>query len=94
VAPEGRGGLHGGRIDAVLDLAAKNRETLLFNRYQAARATCALPQGTAVWYVISDKQTDTPEAGLLAQKMIDNGVDVYASKSGFSQRLSYRRVRG
>jgi len=40
--------------------------------------------------VISDKQTDTPEAGLLAQKMIDNGVDVYASKSGFKANgISY-----
>ncbi len=34
-------------------------------------------------YVISSKQTDTPEAGLLAQKMIDNGLDVYTTKSGF-----------
>ena len=76
---------------SVLDLAAKNRETLLFNRYQAARDNIAHYRREPPFaYVISDKQTDTPEAGLLAQKMIDNGVDVYASKSGFKANgISY-----
>jgi len=69
---------------SVLDLAAKNRETLLYNRYQAARDTIQhFRKEPPFAYVISDRQTDTPEAGLLAQKMIDNGLDVYASKAGF-----------
>ena len=69
---------------SVLDLAAKNRETLLYNRYQAARDTMQhFRKEPPFAYVISLKQTDTPEAGLLAQKMIDNGLDVYASKAGF-----------
>ena len=69
---------------SVLDLAAKNRETLLYNRYQAARDNIEhFSKEPPFAYVISDKQADTPEAGLLAQKMIDNGLDVYASKSGF-----------
>jgi hypothetical protein len=69
---------------SVLDLAAKNRETLLYNRYQAARDNIQhFRKEPPFAYVINDKQTDTPEAGLLAQKMIDNGLDVYASKSGF-----------
>jgi hypothetical protein len=69
---------------SVLDLAAKNRETLLYNRYQAARDNIQhFRKEPPFAYVISDKQTDTPEAGLLAQKMIDNGLDVYASKNGF-----------
>jgi hypothetical protein len=69
---------------SVLDLAAKNRETLLYNRYQAARDNINhFRKEPPFAYVISDKQTDTPEAGLLAQKMIDNGLDVYATKSGF-----------
>ncbi len=69
---------------SVLDLAAKNRETLLYNRYQAARDNIQhFRKEPPFAYVISDKQADTPEAGLLAQKMIDNGLDVYASKEGF-----------
>ncbi len=69
---------------SVLDLAAKNRETLLYNRYQAARDNIQhFSKEPPFAYVISDKQADTPEAGLLAQKMIDNGLDVYTSKSGF-----------
>jgi hypothetical protein len=69
---------------SVLDIAAKNRETLLFNRYQAARDNIQhFTKEPPFGYVISDKQSDTPEAGLLAQKMIDNGLDVYATRSGF-----------
>ncbi len=69
---------------SVLDLAAKNRETLLYNRYQAARDNIEHYRSEPPFaYVISSRQTDTPEAGLLAQLMIDNGLDVYASKDGF-----------
>ena len=69
---------------SVLDLAAKNRETLLYNRYQAARDNIQhFRKEPPFAYVISSKQKDTPEAGLLAQKMIDNGLDVYATKGGF-----------
>jgi len=69
---------------SVLDLAAKNRETLLYNRYQAARDNIQhFRKEPPFAYVISDKQADTPEAGSLAQKMIDNGLEVYATKDGF-----------
>lgn len=67
---------------SVLDLAAKNREALLYNRYQAARDSIHRTEPPFA-YVISDRQSDVPEAGLLAEKMIDNGLDVYQSKSGF-----------
>jgi hypothetical protein len=67
---------------SVLDLAAKNRETLLYNRYQAARDNIRRTEPPYA-YVISDRQGDVPEAGQLAQKMIDNGLDVYESKPGF-----------
>jgi hypothetical protein len=70
---------------SVLDLASKNRETLLYNRYQAARDNIAHYRKEGPFaYVISDHQADTPEAGLLAQKMIDNGLNVYATQAGFS----------
>lgn len=69
---------------SVLDLATKNRETLQYNRYQAARDNIQhFRKEPPFAYVISDRQTDTPEAGLLAQKMIDNGLDVYTAQSGF-----------
>ncbi|HWG21110.1 MAG TPA: M14 metallopeptidase family protein [Terracidiphilus sp.] len=69
---------------SVLDLAAKNRETLLYNRYQAARDNIEHYRKEPPFaYVIGDKQTDTPEAAQLAQLMIENGLDVYASKDGF-----------
>ena len=69
---------------SVLDLSAKNRETLLYNRYQAARDNIAHYRKEPPFaYVISDKQADTPEAGLLAEKMIENGLDVYTTKGGF-----------
>ena len=70
---------------SVLDLAAKNRETLLYNRYQAARDNINhFKKEPPFAYVIGSKQADTPEAALLAQKMIDNGLDVYASQAGFA----------
>jgi hypothetical protein len=67
---------------SVLDLAAKNHEALLYNRYQTARDNIHRKEPPFA-YVINDHQGDVPEAGLLAQKMIDNGLDVYESKAGF-----------
>ena len=67
---------------SVLDLAAKNREALNYNRYQTAADSIRRSEPPFA-YVISDRQSDVPEAGLLAQKMIDNGLDVYESKAGF-----------
>lgn len=67
---------------SVLDLAAKNRETLLYNQYQAARDNSHRTEPPFA-YVIPDKQADVPEAGLLAQKLHDNGLDVYQSQPGF-----------
>ncbi|HKF48095.1 MAG TPA: M14 family zinc carboxypeptidase [Terracidiphilus sp.] len=70
---------------SVLDLAAKNRETLLYNRYQAARDNIDhYKKEPPFAYVISDRQTDTPEAARLANLMIENGLDVYSTKDGFT----------
>jgi len=69
---------------SVLDLAAKNHETLVFNRYLSARDNIDHYRKEPPFaYVIPGKQTDTPEAAQLAQLMIENGLDVYASKDGF-----------
>ena len=67
---------------SVLDLAAKNHESLLYNRYQAARDNIHRSEPPFA-YVISSKQADVPEAGSLAQLMIENGLDVYQAKANF-----------
>ena len=67
---------------------------LLYNRYQAARDNIHRTEPPFA-YVISDRQADVPEAGLLAQKMIDNGLDVYQIEAGLQcqrHRLSGRFV--
>lgn len=74
---------------SVLDLAAKNRETLLYNQYQAARDNSHRTDPPFA-YVIPDKQADVPEAGLLAQKLMENGLEVYQSQPGFQANgISY-----
>ena len=62
---------------SVLDTAAKYRETLLYNRYQAGRDNIKLYSTEGPFaYVIPSDQVDMPEAASLAQKMIDHGLDV------------------
>ena len=67
---------------SVLDLAAKNRESLNYNRYQAARDSIHRAEPPFA-YVIPSRQADVPEAGSLAQLMIENGLDVYQTRPGF-----------
>lgn len=70
---------------AVLDLSAKYRETLLYNRYQAARDNIRhFEQQPPFAYVIPSVQRDVPEAALLAQKMIDNGLEVHQTTRAFA----------
>jgi len=67
---------------SVLETAVKYRETLLFNRYQAGRDNIKLYASEGPYaYVAPAGQTDTPEAGLLMQKMIDHGLEVYQAKA-------------
>lgn len=74
---------------SVLDIAAKNRETLLYNQYQAARDNSHRTEPPFA-YVIPDKQADVPEAGLLAEKLHENGLEVYQSQPGFQANgISY-----
>jgi len=63
---------------SVLETATKYRETLLYNRYQAARDTIKLYATEGPFaYVIPAGQADMPEAALLAQKMIDHGLRMH-----------------
>ena len=69
---------------SVLDTAARYRETLLYNQYQAARDnirryTDAPPYA----YVIPSVQADAPEGELLAHIMEENGIAIRESETGF-----------
>ncbi|HEX4005967.1 MAG TPA: M14 metallopeptidase family protein [Acidobacteriaceae bacterium] len=69
---------------SVLDTAARYRETLLYNRYQAARDNIKrFEDGPPFAYVIPDVQADAPEAQLLAHIMQENGIAMRESQAGF-----------
>ncbi len=69
---------------SVLDTAARYRETLLFNRYQAARDSIdRFRREPPFAYVIPSVQRDPGEAALLAQKFIENGLEVHTAKQKF-----------
>jgi Zinc carboxypeptidase len=63
---------------SVLDTAAKYREELLYNRYQAARDNVERFRKEAPFaYVIPREQRDLGEAGTLVQKLMINGIEVH-----------------
>jgi hypothetical protein len=71
---------------STLETAVKYRPQLLMNRYQAARDTIArfsTGDEPRAW-VIPAGQADAPTAALLAQKLIQQGVEVSQVASGFS----------
>jgi hypothetical protein len=69
--------MHGASM-SVLVTAAKNREELLFNRYQAGRDTIAkFTKDGPFAYVIPSEQRDLPTAGVLVEKLLLNGLEVH-----------------
>jgi hypothetical protein len=69
---------------SVLDTAARYRETMLYNRYQAARDNIdRFTHEPPFAYVIPSVQRDVPEAAQLARIMQQNGVDIHVSETGF-----------
>jgi hypothetical protein len=69
---------------ATLDTAAKYREVLLYNRYQAARDNMArFSKEPPYAYVISHLQRDLPTAATLVQKMMLNGIEVHQVTESF-----------
>lgn len=69
---------------SVLDTASKYREQLLYNRWQAAHDNIEHFKHSAPFaYVLPNPQSDTPEAALLAQKLIDNGLEVHRASRTF-----------
>src|SRR6516164_3906491 len=70
---------------SVLDTAAKHRETLLYNRYQAARDNIErFRQEPPYAYVIPREQRDLPAAAILVDKLLINGIEVHQAPEGFA----------
>jgi hypothetical protein len=68
---------------AVLNLAAKYRETMLMNRYMAARETIQhFEKEPPFAYVIPRVQRDAPTAAVLVEKLMLNGIEVHQGTVG------------
>lgn len=69
---------------AVLDTAAKYRENLLYNRYQAARDNIERFRKEPPYaYVIPREQHDLPTAATLVEKLLINGIEVHQAQQSF-----------
>ena len=69
---------------AALDLAARNRETVLWNAYlKAKRQTERGAKGTPAAYVIPATQHDASTAQKLVQKLLVQGIDVQRARGEF-----------
>jgi hypothetical protein len=70
---------------SVLDTAARHRESLLYNRYQAARDNIArFRQDPPFAYVIPHEQRDVNTAATLVDKLLINGLEVHQAASPFA----------
>ena len=70
---------------STLETAVKYREELLYNRYLAGSRTMKRYVDAGLHaYVIPAGQADPQSAALLAQKLIQQGVEVYQSKSALT----------
>src|SRR6185369_5150393 len=68
-----------------LDTAAKHRETLLYNRYQAARDNMErFRQEPPFAYVIPQEQRDAPTAAILIDRLLINGIEVHQATQPFA----------
>ncbi|HTB11335.1 MAG TPA: M14 metallopeptidase family protein [Bryobacteraceae bacterium] len=69
---------------AVLDTAAKSREELLYNRYQAGRDVIKKFENDPPYaYVIPQEQHDLPTAAILVEKLLINGIEVHQATRDF-----------
>src|SRR5215469_16851693 len=70
---------------SVLETAAKHRESLLYNRYQAARDNIAkFREEPPFAYVIPREQRDRNTAGLLVEKLLLDGIEVQKATRPFA----------
>jgi len=84
VAIARRDELHDRASMAVLDTAAKSREELLYNRYQAGRDVIKKFETDPPYaYVIPQQQHDLPTAAVLVEKLLINGIEVQQATRDF-----------
>ncbi|HPQ15135.1 MAG TPA: M14 family metallopeptidase, partial [Bryobacteraceae bacterium] len=70
---------------ALLDLAARNRETVLWNAYlKAKRQTARGAEGKPAGYVIPSAQHDPLTAVKLVNKLLDQGIEIMQAPKGFT----------
>jgi hypothetical protein len=70
---------------ALLDLAARNKDTVLWNAYlKAKRQTERGAAGKPVAYAIPAAQHDPPTAALMVRKLLGQGVEVHQALQGFT----------
>ena len=70
---------------SVLDTAAKYREQLLYNKYQAGRDNITrFEKNPPYAYVIPAEQADLPTAATLVQKLLINGIEVHQAAQPFA----------
>jgi hypothetical protein len=70
---------------AVLDTAAKYREVLLYNRYQAARDNIERYSKEPPYaYLVPQEQRDLPTAATLVEKLLVNGIEVHQAGPSFA----------
>ena len=75
--------MEGGSM-SVLDTAAKYRQELLYNRYQAARDNVArFRKEPPFAYVISREQNDLPTAATLVEKLMIDGIELHQATKPF-----------
>jgi hypothetical protein len=78
---------------SVLDTAAKYRETLLYNKYQAGRDTIERFRNEPPFaYVVPHEQRDLPTAAILVEKLLLNGIEVHEAVEPFT--ANGREYRG
>jgi len=69
---------------SVLDTAARNREALLYNRYQAGRDTIARFRREPPYaYAIPQDQRDPVSAAILVDKLRPNGIEIHQATQPF-----------
>ena len=70
---------------ALLDLAARNRETVLYNAYlKARRQTERGAEGKPLAYVIPHTQHDTLTAVKMVNKLLVQGIEIHEAPRGFT----------
>jgi hypothetical protein len=75
---------------ATLDLAARNKETVLWNAYlKAKRQTERGAAGKPLAYVIPAAQHDALTANKLVSKLLDQGIEIRQAPKGFATQAGH-----